>query len=597
MLAIPILKQSTSGAIFNDPSVKMLIESLLIDGGSYGPKLTCEILQIVDILLERMQSEEITGYRKELLKYIWGALKCNDPTTKYHGYLAVSRFIAVFDTPSKVILQVYRSLLRDTSERNTVRAAMDVLLPALNKRLGEDELEGALKYATKVIREEGNSIPQMAHLWESFTRHPEVFVRQKNALIPHMLQSLSLLGSQPNAPSEVRTLSVALAKLIIDWGGASQSAELSSQDQATDPSKAGLDQNVTDTVLNVLVRIAFVNAECKPDQLQQRIRAQILSLLKDIVSSRKKCKLESYHFESALSHGVVGAQGKSRDNEGEAKSSKSTRKESSDSKSDDNEGIKATLLLCAEIVLILLRYDPKNEFIKGMNICAILNQCFINVTSSENIKLAQTLENVLTHLLADGHASNETISYIVAILENALREGNCYDQKDCSAYLAISVVEKIWETNQDFIEPFLGTLAIFAEGIAKQHVQEAIGQASNSSSMQQMAENGHQLSATPTLGLFEAACGLGFKPPCQVSNGGFKNQIVIENQTLSASLKSLISSMRLLGSSGSLFTFSSTRKAFMKMLSTILQSSNSLPVLIQGTQEECLRFRFDCCKF
>merc|ERR1712194_523398 len=85
MLAIPMLKQSTSGAIFKDKSVRMLIESLLKDGvATFGPKLTCEMMQISDILLER-SSEEIINFRKGLLKYIWGVLtKCNDLTTKHH---------------------------------------------------------------------------------------------------------------------------------------------------------------------------------------------------------------------------------------------------------------------------------------------------------------------------------------------------------------------------------------------------------------------------------------------------------------------------------------------------------------------------------
>jgi len=564
-LAIPMLKQSKSGSIFKDPSVKMLIESLLKGGGSHGPKLTCELLQVVDILLEHMHPEEMSNYRKDLLKYIWGALKCNDPTTKYPGYLAVSRFIAVFDTPSKVIQQVYHSLLRDTSERATVHAAMDLLLPVLRKRLGDEELKDAMKYTEKVICEERNSIPQMAHLWEAITRHHQVYICHKKEILPHMIQSLSFFGLQPNAPSEVRKLSVAIAKLIIDWGGVSQYAE------------PCLGQNVIDRVLNILVGIAFTNARAKPDKSQQRIRAQILSLLKGVVSCRKNCQIEISHFES------VGAQGKCRDDKVEPTNNTSTRKESSDSRSDENDCTQATLLLCTEIILILLHNDPKNEFL-GMNICEILNQCFVNAVSFENTKFAQAVEDICFHLLVDGHSNNETISHTVAILENTLREGNCFGQKGCSAYIAISVIEKVWETNHDFIEPFLGSLTVFADRIASEHVREAISQASNTSSMQQMAENGHQheLSATPTLGIFEAACGLGFKPPCQVSNAGFKNDIVIERHNLSASLKSLISSMRLLGSSGSLFTFSSTRKVFIAMLGSVIDSSSSLPLLLQA---------------
>ncbi|KAL7534798.1 hypothetical protein ACHAXR_010621, partial [Thalassiosira sp. AJA248-18] len=566
MLAIPLLKQSRD--IFTDSSMKMLLKSLLKDG-SYGPKLSCELLQIVDILLEHMPAEDMTDYRKDLLKYIWNILKLGDGTTKYYGYLAVSRFISVFDTPSKVILQVYRSLLRDTSERTIVRAALDILLPVLTKRLGEEEIESALEYTTKLMREEGDSIPQMVHLWQPITQHPQIYIGHKSEMIPHMVQSLSLLGLHPNSPREQRKLAVTIAELIIDWSGVSESLQVSQ------PSMDGLDESVIDRVLNTLVRISFVNdVKGKADQLQQHIQARILNCLKVLVSSRKNCKVESAHFKIVLSHGE-GAQGKStRDIKHNSNLSNSTRKESSESISDDNDGIKAPLLLSAEILLILVCHDPKNEFIE-MNACTILSKCFANATLAENAKLAQTLEGVILHLLADGYANKEMISYIIAMLERVLRQGNINDKN-----FAISVIEKV-----DFIAPFLGSLAVAAEEIAKEHVKEASGKSSNSS-MQQMSENGiHRLSATPTLGVFDEACAFGFKPPSigkdvHVTNGGYKNQIIIETETLGVPLGSLIASMRLLGSSDSLFTFSSTRKTFMKVLRTILDSSDSLPVLL-----------------
>jgi len=164
MLAIPLLKQTLSNSFFNDSTVDKLIESLLKDA-SYGPKLTCELLQIVAIYLKHKHSQDMPEYRQnDLLNFILAVLKNNDDASaKYYAHLAMSRFIAVFDTPSKVILQVYTSLLRDTSARE----ALDVLLPALNKRLGNHELDTALKYTVQVLREENNSIPHMAYIWES----------------------------------------------------------------------------------------------------------------------------------------------------------------------------------------------------------------------------------------------------------------------------------------------------------------------------------------------------------------------------------------------------------------------------------------------
>ena len=132
----------------------------------------------------------------------------------------------------------------------------------------------------------------------------------------------------------------------------------------------GLDQNGIDAVVNILLRLAFANVVCKPNQFRQRIRSQILSLLRDILSYRKNCKIECTYFEHALSH-QAGAKGKPRVDKEGTKGIKSTRKESTDSKAGDNESTIATLH--AEIVLIILRHDPNNEFIEK-NVSKVFNQ-------------------------------------------------------------------------------------------------------------------------------------------------------------------------------------------------------------------------------
>ena len=121
----------------------------------------------------------MSEYRLDLIKYIWHILKSDDNSTKYFGYLAASRFVSVFETPPKITLQVYVSLLRahHSTEKHMVRAALHTLVPALPKRLTQDELGNAMKYTTKVMYEEGNSLPQLAHLWDVVTRNPEVYVR------------------------------------------------------------------------------------------------------------------------------------------------------------------------------------------------------------------------------------------------------------------------------------------------------------------------------------------------------------------------------------------------------------------------------------
>jgi len=159
-----------------------------------------------------------------------------------------------------MVLQVYRSLLRDTAERSTVRAALDILLPALSARLGRDELDTALKYSLKVMTEDAGSIQQMAHLWETVTTHSRLFARHKSEITPHLLPSLLLLGSHPHPPVQLTRLVVALAKLILDWAVAGQDKE------ASQPTTPRLGRDALDTVVNVLLRLAFANAAKRPNK-------------------------------------------------------------------------------------------------------------------------------------------------------------------------------------------------------------------------------------------------------------------------------------------------------------------------------------------
>ena len=559
------VKEGT-GDIFHDSvSGKLLIESLLKDTSNYGTKLTCEILNIIDILLSKMKPEDMTEYRKELLKYIWAVLKKNDVATKFHAYLAVSRFIAAFDTPSKVVHQVVKGLYRcghNMSERNIIRTAMDVLLPALGKRLDIEDLETALQYALKLMHEgEGTAVQQIL-FWESVVRHPQVYASKKSEIIPHMLHSISFVVElQPNAISlELTKLSVDLAKLSMDWG------------------IAGVSQHEVDAFVNALICHAFAITTCRQDQQRKRIRSQILSLLEDILLSKKNCKIKSAPFDNVLSRND-----KSRGKEEESKGKKSTRKESHDSLGDHEGADK--VLLCAEVTLCLLRRDPTNEFL-GWHACSIVNESMTIVTSScNNSKLSKVLEDVLIHLLLDEKTSIETTSSVVVMLENALRRTSS-TLNHSAAYFVISVIEKVGGKNRDLIEPFVGSLSVFAEMAAKNHIQELAGRASNLSFIE--SEHQHQLSATQTLGVFEEACNMGFKSSSsqddivQARNAGFNNQLVVDNGIVSTSLKSLISSLRLLSSTNLLHDFSSARSAMVKILNVILDSSNSLPLLLSA---------------
>ena len=81
------------------------------DKSGHCERLNIELLKLSTLLIEFM-GRELVEHRKELIKFAWNHLKSEDNTSKQWAYVNVCRFISVYETPSKIILQVYVALLR-----------------------------------------------------------------------------------------------------------------------------------------------------------------------------------------------------------------------------------------------------------------------------------------------------------------------------------------------------------------------------------------------------------------------------------------------------------------------------------------------------
>jgi transformation/transcription domain-associated protein len=89
---------------------------------------------MMTLMLERCP-HELVPFRKELIRFSWIHLKNDNTISKYWAYVAVARFIDVYDPPSKIVIQVYVALLRAHQPecRGLVRKALDILTPSLAK--------------------------------------------------------------------------------------------------------------------------------------------------------------------------------------------------------------------------------------------------------------------------------------------------------------------------------------------------------------------------------------------------------------------------------------------------------------------------------
>ncbi|GMF35265.1 unnamed protein product [Phytophthora fragariaefolia] len=227
LLIMPVLTTS-----FEDPSVNnidvmdldtvMWMLREILASKDFPPEsmqsLRIELLKLGTLLIQHM-SKYVTDHRKEVIKFAWNHLKAHDLTSKLWAYVNVCRFISVYDTPPKIVLQVYVALLRthEMDARFLVRKAFDILLPALPSRLPSNEIIKAIKWTKKIAYEEGHVLGQLVHIWFLIVRHPALFYPFRGQFVPLMVNSLNRLAIPPSSTPDNRRLAVNIVDLVISW--------------------------------------------------------------------------------------------------------------------------------------------------------------------------------------------------------------------------------------------------------------------------------------------------------------------------------------------------------------------------------------------
>eukprot|EP01133_Synstelium_polycarpum_P011916 gene11916-13884_t len=184
--------------------------------------LLIELLQLETILVKNM-SNELIDLRKDLIKFAWNHFKNEDFTCRQSAYVLACRFIEAYETPAKIVLQVYVQLLKafQVEAKHLVKQALDILVPVLKTRLPSDaarrENSTWIKWTKKIIIEESHSQHQLVHILQLIVRHPALFYPARAQFIPHMVSLLPKLGLVSNITIENKKLSIDITELIITW--------------------------------------------------------------------------------------------------------------------------------------------------------------------------------------------------------------------------------------------------------------------------------------------------------------------------------------------------------------------------------------------
>lgn len=183
--------------------------------------LRIELLQMTAMIVQ-YSPQLLTDLRKEIIKFGWNYLRLEDATCKQAAYVLIARFITAFDTPSKIVIQIYAALLRAhlSEARTLVKQGLDIIAPVLPKRVplnGNERVPTWVRLTRKVVVEDTHSISQMVNVYQLLVRQPDLFFDYREHFLPQIVNALPKLGLLQNATPENKLLTVELTELIYTW--------------------------------------------------------------------------------------------------------------------------------------------------------------------------------------------------------------------------------------------------------------------------------------------------------------------------------------------------------------------------------------------
>jgi transformation/transcription domain-associated protein len=179
-----------------------------------------ELLQTTAFLVKYHHSM-LQDARKDIIKFGWNYIRLDDVINKYAAYVSIAYFIANYETPPKIALQVYGALLRahQPEGKNLVMQSLEILEPVLKKRLGGVDGRQAMwsKLPRRILSEEISNVAQLTSIFHFLVRHPDLFYEAREGFAQTIIPSMNKVAALPNTSSENRKLALNLISLICKW--------------------------------------------------------------------------------------------------------------------------------------------------------------------------------------------------------------------------------------------------------------------------------------------------------------------------------------------------------------------------------------------
>lgn len=180
-----------------------------------------EMLEMTTLLL-KYYPNLVSEARKDLIKVGWSFMRHEDFINKHAAYVMIAYFIAQFETPMKIVNQLYVGLLKayQNEGRALIVQALDLIAPVLQKRLGpQNEPYYPLwaKWPKRLLSEESSNLQLLIGVFQFLVRHPDLFYEAREHFVGHIIPQLSKIAQLPNPSNEHKKLVLKLIQVIYGW--------------------------------------------------------------------------------------------------------------------------------------------------------------------------------------------------------------------------------------------------------------------------------------------------------------------------------------------------------------------------------------------
>ncbi|KAK4193060.1 hypothetical protein QBC35DRAFT_163275 [Podospora australis] len=180
-----------------------------------------EVLQLSAMLVKYHHSI-LQDARKDFIKFGWTYIRLDDVINKHAAYVVIAYFIAHYETPAKIVSQIYFSLLKTNQNegRALVTQALELMAPVMPKRCGSNPGDRNQVWAVaprRILAEESQNAQQMTCIFHFLVRHPDLFYDSRDKFAMIIIQCLRKVASPPNPSNESKKLALNMMWLIWQW--------------------------------------------------------------------------------------------------------------------------------------------------------------------------------------------------------------------------------------------------------------------------------------------------------------------------------------------------------------------------------------------